>query len=457
MAIVSEDKARLQLLSDVYADIHKEAGASEPYHGQSTLTGEQTPTDMISRYLAQKLRPLVQAPQSVIAGARAFQLYVCYCHQQRRLSTVQIREEFYREVLSKLLGLGFSPVDPEQLSGYVLREVSLVGRFCSVASRFGWMMLAILAFSANFRQAAITLDEASWEAFADEVGRNTASLQLFAKARCLPWKAVLDSVRWGPPLTAADIRSDYEFSISHPHEWFVPLHSAVPQRCVNVETGEPQISIDESVFDAGGFGGAFPERPPRGWPRLMPWPGNPMLIPPSARTPCPFCGVERCSTCCPAAPGGGYLNPLVEIVECSQPGMDRSVRALQRIPHHSYLAEYAGELITHRELNTSDPNAAYALSSTNSVAVVQASRRGNWTRYMNHSCNATCIFTEVWTGGRSRTLVRAVRDIEPFEQLTVDYGAGYWSRTRLCLCGEPNCRYDTWQKITEVRLGIYRG
>ena len=35
--------------------------------------------------------------------------------------------------------------------------------------------------------------------------------------------------------------------------------------------------------------------------------------------------------------------------------------------------------------------------------------------------------------------MQAVRDIEAFEEVTVDYGEGYW-RERRCECGAAGCR-----------------
>jgi SET domain-containing protein len=156
---------------------------------------------------------------------------------------------------------------------------------------------------------------------------------------------------------------------------------------------------------------------------------------------CPYCAEFNCSACastqCLAPPP-----PLVEIAEYA--GMGRGVRALQRIERGAFLAEYTGVVARPDEANLDD---TYAMASLNGVALVAAAYRGNWTRFLNHSCRASCVFYERWVGGRNRMLVRALRDVQPFEQLTVDYGDEYWTPLRLCRCGEADCRYDSVEKF----------
>ncbi len=66
-------------------------------------------------------------------------------------------------------------------------------------------------------------------------------------------------------------------------------------------------------------------------------------------------------------------------------------------------------------------------------------RRGQWVlcwdlaRYINHSCQATCIETGL-------DFEIAVRDIAPGEELTDDYGTLNISTGFLCQCGSAECR-----------------
>lgn len=70
-------------------------------------------------------------------------------------------------------------------------------------------------------------------------------------------------------------------------------------------------------------------------------------------------------------------------------------------------------------------------------------------RFLNHSCAPNCQFIE-WQidddstssescGALVELWVHALRDIEPNEELTIDYGWD-WQSAIPCKCGAPNCR-----------------
>ena len=118
------------------------------------------------------------------------------------------------------------------------------------------------------------------------------------------------------------------------------------------------------------------------------------------------------------------------------------MRALQEIPAGSILDEYLGEVYPY--CYNGDPVYTLEYSPPGrrrdepALAVVSARRFGNWTRFINHSCDATAVFSIVTLGGRHRSVVKAVRDIGVFEEVTVDYGVGYW-RNKRCECGAVGC------------------
>lgn len=85
-------------------------------------------------------------------------------------------------------------------------------------------------------------------------------------------------------------------------------------------------------------------------------------------------------------------------------------------------------------------------SSTTSVpaeetVMVDASKRGNWTRFINHSCKAHCEFRLRRVGKIRIMAIQAVRNVPAGVELTVNYGPYYFGpRTRkTCFCGESNC------------------
>ncbi|MGB8508570.1 MAG: SET domain-containing protein-lysine N-methyltransferase [Pyrinomonadaceae bacterium] len=67
---------------------------------------------------------------------------------------------------------------------------------------------------------------------------------------------------------------------------------------------------------------------------------------------------------------------------------------------------------------------------------IDASRGGNGTQYINHSCAPNC-FVRIMHG---RIIFFALRDIEPGEEITLDYVESYHPDTKGCRCGAPLCR-----------------
>jgi SET domain-containing protein len=71
---------------------------------------------------------------------------------------------------------------------------------------------------------------------------------------------------------------------------------------------------------------------------------------------------------------------------------------------------------------------------------VDAQKKGNWARFMNHSCNPNCILQKWVVGNRFRMGIFAKRDIEPGQELTFDYKfERYGDKAQPCFCGESVC------------------
>lgn len=130
------------------------------------------------------------------------------------------------------------------------------------------------------------------------------------------------------------------------------------------------------------------------------------------------------------------------------------VFAIAPIPANTELLEYKGRLLTHAQADrlydgTSDSGHTF-LFTLNERYVIDANVDGNVARWINHSCAPNCraVVEENQEGQRrlDRVVIEALRDIEPGEELTYDYGITLGERVtpRLkriwaCRCGQPGC------------------
>lgn len=112
------------------------------------------------------------------------------------------------------------------------------------------------------------------------------------------------------------------------------------------------------------------------------------------------------------------------------------------------LMEYLGERITHAEADRryarEHENSPHTmLFAVNEKVVIDATRRGNSARYINHSCKPNCEAVEE----EGRIFIETLRKIEPGEELTYDYNLVLEERhtpamkkMHACYCGARRCR-----------------
>ncbi|KAH7386659.1 hypothetical protein DE146DRAFT_177302 [Phaeosphaeria sp. MPI-PUGE-AT-0046c] len=72
---------------------------------------------------------------------------------------------------------------------------------------------------------------------------------------------------------------------------------------------------------------------------------------------------------------------------------------------------------------------------------IDGARRGNWTRFINHSCRPYAGFQLCRVGHIRVMAVVALRNVSVGVELTVDYGQDYYGRdtSRICYCGASRC------------------
>lgn len=130
------------------------------------------------------------------------------------------------------------------------------------------------------------------------------------------------------------------------------------------------------------------------------------------------------------------------------------------IPKGTRIAEYVGERISHKEADRryegADVNDNHTfLFIADRKTVIDATKGGNESRFINHSCDGNCE-SETEKG---RVFVDAIKDIQKGEELGYDYQIG---RDRndppnvdeiyACRCGSPKCRGSMlWPPLKEFR------
>ncbi|KAJ3239070.1 histone methyltransferase set2 [Chytriomyces hyalinus] len=123
------------------------------------------------------------------------------------------------------------------------------------------------------------------------------------------------------------------------------------------------------------------------------------------------------------------------------------LRALKNIKKGQFVIEYVGEVITQsmfikrvREYSESGAKHFYFMS-IKSDEVIDAYKKGNSARFMNHSCVPNCELQKWVVGSQIRMGFFAVMDVAEGEELTFDYKfERYGAEPQICYCGHSACK-----------------
>eukprot|EP01133_Synstelium_polycarpum_P008447 gene8447-9937_t len=121
------------------------------------------------------------------------------------------------------------------------------------------------------------------------------------------------------------------------------------------------------------------------------------------------------------------------------------LKAVRTIADKDFIIEYCGEVITkevclQRMLELESEKYFYFLT-LDSKECLDASRKGNIARFINHSCDPNCE-TQKWNvDGEIRIGIFAIKDIPAGTELTFDYNyERFGTSKQKCYCGASNCR-----------------
>ncbi len=118
------------------------------------------------------------------------------------------------------------------------------------------------------------------------------------------------------------------------------------------------------------------------------------------------------------------------------------------------IIEYKGKLLTHAQADDLYGDGGESghtfLFTLNAQYIIDANQHGNSARWINHGCVPNCqaLVVESASGDarRDKVVIEALRDIQPGEELTYDYGivldmphTARLKKLWKCLCGAPQC------------------
>ncbi len=306
-------------------------------------------------------------------------------------------------------------------------EERLSKRYAQFAEEVGWMLLSILANSPAFREAARSQDVGAWIALEQMLSANKNSIEVFAKVRGLNWTAALEQP--SKFRRHMDFQEEYqEIVASQPHSYIVPSPGE-PLKWPQTQEGDDQINILVNQYNQEDW---KPHTRPDNWPTDKEYPSDPTLR--QGDNACDNCVDSSCD--CEPQTSHKVIRPLVELRVYENKG--NGIRALEAIRKDQLLDEYTGELV---HLDTFTDRIYGFKFETHAI---QARLSGNWTRYINHSCDPSTKYIDKVFGKRERLMIKAVKDIAMFDELTVDYGPSYWAgSTVACRCGASGCKYRT--------------
>ncbi|KAL7415904.1 hypothetical protein BDY24DRAFT_337411 [Mrakia frigida] len=125
---------------------------------------------------------------------------------------------------------------------------------------------------------------------------------------------------------------------------------------------------------------------------------------------------------------------------------DWGLYAMEHIPALDMVIEYVGEVI---RAAVADKREKYYerigigssyLFRIDDESVVDATKKGNLGRLINHCCSPNCTAKIITINGEKKIVIYAKHNIEAGDEITYDYHFPIEQEKIVCLCGSPKCR-----------------
>ncbi|CAF1412778.1 unnamed protein product [Rotaria sordida] len=143
-----------------------------------------------------------------------------------------------------------------------------------------------------------------------------------------------------------------------------------------------------------------------------------------------------------------YVNHKLALFKTEMKGY--GLRTKTPIRKGRFLVEYIGEVIDMDELGRRnkkykrDGNIHQYVMSLIHGTVIDSTIKGNWARFINHSCEPNCVAEKWLVNGEYRMGIFSKRDLNINEEITIDYRFETFGTSDLtnekCYCGASTCR-----------------
>ncbi|KAI1814950.1 hypothetical protein GGS20DRAFT_576512 [Poronia punctata] len=223
----------------------------------------------------------------------------------------------------------------------------------------------------------------------------------------------------------------------HPHDWVVDPDGSPPvplrQTYLQWDPDFEYRHIEESVMDQAVWGSEDPRWKPPSSGALMRVSNLPL---------CEVCSQEQSDdpklNCCYCFPSlfGCATPPPPPVQVFRTRGRNNGLMALCAFERGAAIGEFVGVITK----GLSDVDVMESTVGARHYQIWQG-REGNFTRFVNHSCNANSQYQR-FTWLNTQRIILVSKGIEAGSEITVDYSENYWKGLdKKCLCGERSCRY----------------